>query len=436
MIKIKGFFYLRPMNLEKLHQLFLAHPNVSTDTRKIEKDCIFFALKGPNFNGNTFAKEALSKGAAYVVIDEEDFFIGEQTLLVNNVLETLQQLGTYHRNYCDAKVISLTGSNGKTTTKELIHTVLSKKYNTIATQGNLNNHIGVPLTLLSITKETEIAIIEMGANHQKEIAFLSQLSQPDYGYITNFGKAHLEGFGGVEGVIKGKSELYEYLLANDKHVFLNADDPIQKEKLGSYIKKIGFSKEDKTYYTISFLKAQPYVEIEFEGIPVKTQLTGAYNFPNCAAAILMGKYFNVEINAIKEAIASYIPDNNRSQIVKHKGYHIILDAYNANPTSMQAALESFANIEQGSKSVFLGDMFELGPEADIEHQTIADLALSLGFDTVYLVGEHFSKTETKFSKFNSFESLKNSFDFTSLQKGNLLIKGSRGMAMERILDLL
>ena len=237
------------MNLEKLHQLFLAHPNVSTDTRKIEKDCIFFALKGPNFNGNTFAKEALSKGAAYVVIDEEDFFIGEQTLLVNNVLETLQQLGTYHRNYCDAKVISLTGSNGKTTTKELILTVLSKKYNTIATQGNLNNHIGVPLTLLSITKETEIAIIEMGANHQKEIAFLSQLSQPDYGYITNFGKAHLEGFGGVEGVIKGKSELYEYLLANDKHVFLNADDPIQKEKLGSYIKKIGFSKEDKTYYT-------------------------------------------------------------------------------------------------------------------------------------------------------------------------------------------
>ena len=424
------------MELEQLHQLFLKHPNVSTDTRKIEKDCIFFALKGPNFNGNAFAKEALDKGAAYVVIDEEEFQSGDTTILVDNVLEALQKLGTDHRNHCKAKVISLTGSNGKTTTKELINAVLSKKYKTIATEGNLNNHIGVPLTLLTITKATEIAIVEMGANHQKEIELLSNISQPDFGYITNFGKAHLEGFGGVEGVIKGKSELYDYLIANDGHIFMNADDPIQKEKLSPYVRKFGFSTKDHQFYTITFMGANPFVEIQFEGTTVKTQLTGAYNFPNCAIAILIGKYFNIAPKAIKEALESYLPENNRSQNLEKKGHKIVLDAYNANPTSMQASLESFSKVDGNLKFVFLGDMFELGEEAEMEHQNIANLALDLGFDQVCLVGENFAKTKTEAQQFSSFQELKEQFDFTSLPKGNILIKGSRGMAMERILDLL
>jgi UDP-N-acetylmuramoyl-tripeptide--D-alanyl-D-alanine ligase len=424
------------MDLEELHSLFLKHPKVSIDTRKIEKDSIFFALKGPNFNGNAFANEALEKGAKYVVIDESEFQIGENTILVDDVLKTLQQLGTYHRHYSKAKVISLTGSNGKTTTKELIYTVLSKKYNTIATKGNLNNHIGVPLTLLTIEENTEMAIIEMGANHQKEIEQLSNLSQPDFGYITNFGKAHLEGFGGVQGVIKGKSELYDFLLANDRYVFLNADDPIQKDKLSTYIKKFGFSQNDPQYYNIKFLGADPFVEIQFEETIVQTQLTGAYNFSNCAVAILMGKYFNIDNDLIKEALEAYVPENNRSQILKKEGHQIILDAYNANPTSMQVALESFAKIRGNEKLVFLGDMFELGKDAAQEHQNITDLAANLGFKNVYLVGENFAKVDTAFQQFHSFETLKNTIKFKSLPKSHMLIKGSRGMAMERILDLL
>lgn len=424
------------MTLEQLHTLFLKHPTVCTDTRKITEGCIFFALKGPNFNGNTFAGEAIENGAAYVVIDEEQYKRSGKHLLFGDVLETLQKLSTFHRNYSSAKVISLTGSNGKTTTKELINVVLSKKYRTIATQGNLNNHIGVPLTLLSIKPDTEIAIVEMGANHQREIAFLSSIAQPDFGYITNFGKAHLEGFGGVEGVIKGKSELYDYLILNNKYVFLNADDSIQKRKLEFYTKKIGFSIEDHQYYIIKFLGANPFVIIEFENEKVETQLIGKYNFSNCCAAILMGKYFNVPIEDIKNAIESYRPQNNRSQIIDKKDFRIILDAYNANPSSMKVALENFEIVDAPKKYLFLGDMFELGKDAEKEHQTIVDYTKELGFTDVYLIGENFSKTQTLFKKFNSFEDLKKNINTTSLDRGNVLIKGSRGMALERILEFL
>ncbi len=424
------------MTLEQLHALFLAHPTICTDTRKITDNCLFFALKGPNFNGNKFAKEALTKGAAYVIIDEEDHRISEQCILVDDVLQTLQKLSTFHRNYGNAKVISITGSNGKTTTKELINMVLSKKYRTIATKGNLNNHIGVPLTLLSITNTTEIAIVEMGANHQKEIAFLSSIAQPDFGYITNFGKAHLEGFGGVEGVIKGKSELYDYLIANKKHVFLNADDPIQFQKLGSYTKKIGFSQSDHKFYNIQFIDANPFVALEVESIPIETQLIGKYNFTNCSAAILMGKYFNVPMEAIKVAIESYQPKNNRSQIINKKGFEIILDAYNANPTSMKAALENFAIMEAKNKTLILGDMFELGRDALKEHQSIADMIKNLSFNDVFFVGENFFATKTSYEKFKSFHDLKEHLNQNRLKKGALLIKGSRGMALERVLDIL
>jgi len=424
------------MTIEALHELFLAHPKVSTDTRKIIKNCIFFALKGDNFDGNKFAEDALDKGAAYAVIDDKEYKTSKNCIIVDNVLATLQKLATFHRNYCNAKIIGLTGSNGKTTTKELIYATLKKKYKTVATQGNLNNHIGVPLTLLSIKEDTEIAIIEMGANHQKEIEFLCGIAQPDFGYITNFGKAHLEGFGGVEGVIKGKSELYDYLISNGKSIFLNADDPIQLEKLRAYIKKIGFSTDKTEYYKIEFLGANPFVTLRVEGTTIQSQLLGGYNFTNCAVAVLMGKYFNVHIETIKEGIENYAPQNNRSQILKQNGNQIILDAYNANPTSMQAALENFAAMDGEKKIVFLGDMFELGETAAIEHQIIADLTLNMKFDDAFLVGRNFHETRTDLKKFDTFESLLEYVKKAKLPKGKVLIKGSRGMALERLLDIL
>lgn len=430
------FLYLSFMKLEKLYELFLQFPVVCTDTRKITTNCIFFALKGDNFNGNTFAIKALENGAAYAIIDEKEYQTNDKTILVNDVLETLQKLANHHRKQSSAKIISLTGSNGKTTTKELINSVLSTSYKTIATVGNLNNHIGVPLTLLSIKKDTEIAIVEMGANHQKEIEFLSKIAEPDYGYITNFGKAHLEGFGSVEGVIKGKSELYDFLIGHNKHIFFNADDAIQLSKLNSYINKYGFSQTNEKYYKIKLLSANPFVTIQVEDIEITSKLVGAYNFINCCAAIIMGKYFNVTLANVKKGIESYIPSNNRSQIIEKNGHRIILDAYNANPSSMKVALENFANLDTEQKIVFLGDMFELGSSAKKEHQEIADLASSMKFNYTILVGKNFSATNTKEKTFETFDDLSSYLKNTSLSKSAILIKGSRGMALERILDLL
>lgn len=425
------------MNIEKLHQIFLHFPIVCTDTRKIVDNCLFFALKGENFNGNAYAAEALKKGAAYAIVDEKKYATSDRTILVDDVLQTLQKLASFHRNQCKAKVIGLTGSNGKTTTKELINSVLSKKYKTIATIGNLNNHIGVPLTLLSINKDTEIAIVEMGANHLNEIEFLCSIAQPDFGYITNFGKAHLEGFGSVEGVIKGKSELYDYLISHKKSIFLNADDPIQLEKLGHYIKKYGFTKNKNDHYKIDFLKADPYVFIKVGEIQINSNLIGSYNFTNCCAAILMGKYFNVDIKEIKSAIEAYIPQNNRSQIIEKNGKRIILDAYNANPTSMKLALDNFNELSGNHKIAFLGDMFELGKTASSEHQYIADLANELDLEEVFLIGENFYNTKTSFKKFKDYDAIAT---YLSKKKpainSNILIKGSRGMALERLLELL
>lgn len=413
------------------------HPNACTDTRKIIENCIYFALKGENFNGNDYAEEALEKGARYAVIDDNEYTGLENTIYVDSVLETLQELAAFHRNHCNAKVIGLTGSNGKTTTKELINSVLSKKYKTIATKGNLNNHIGVPLTLLSIKVETEVAVIEMGANHPKEIDFLCTLAQPDFGYITNFGKAHLEGFGSIKGVIEAKSELYEYLINNDKSVFLNADDPNQLKKLGHYIKKYGYSKDKKEFFKIGLTSADPFVTINVEDININTNLIGSYNFTNCCAAIVIGKYFNIGLKDIKDALENYVPENNRSQIIDKNGNQIILDAYNANPSSMEVALENFSKLSKEPKFAFLGDMFELGKTAEIEHQNIADLANEIRLKNVFLIGENFNKTKTDYKKFNEFKDIE---AFLSKEKlpanASILIKGSRGMALERLLELL
>lgn len=427
------------MRIKELHQLFLNSSGVSTDTRKITENTLFFALKGENFNGNEYAEEALKNGAAFAIVDEKDHARSNKLLLVEDVLASLQELSTFHRNYLKIPIISLTGSNGKTTTKELINTVLAKKYSTVATKGNFNNHIGVPLTLLSMSRDTEIGIIEMGANHQKEIMSLCQIAQPDFGYITNFGKAHLEGFGGIEGVIKGKSELYDYLMNDNKNIFLNADDSIQKEKLSGYIKKFGFSQSDADYFNIRLLEANPFVKLTFEGLTVNSNLIGTYNFSNIAAAVLIGKYFNIEIHDIKEAIEKYVPSNNRSQIIEKDNYRIILDAYNANPSSMKVAVENLNNLSSTNKIAVLGDMFELGDESAQEHQYIVTFLEGLQLDKIFLVGENFfgTKTDTRnIKRFKTFEEFKENFDTAGIKDSSILIKGSRGMALERTLELL
>ena len=428
----------KQMKTEQLHKLFLDCNAISTDTRKVSQNNMFFALKGDNFNGNTFAEKAIGLGAKYVIIDEADYKTSDKTILVSNVLKTLQALASFHRTYLSIPIIALTGSNGKTTTKELINTVLSKKYKTTATIGNLNNHIGVPLTLLSMTDETEIGIVEMGANHTREIEFLCNIAKPDYGYITNFGKAHLEGFGSIQGVIDGKSELYNYLIKNNRHIFLNADDTIQTEKLSKYIRKYGFSETDTNYLKIEFIEANPFVTFKIDDAIINSQLIGQYNFTNLCAASLIGKHFNVELNVIKKALEDYTPTNNRSQIIEKATNRIILDAYNANPTSMKAALDNFSKLKDETKIVFLGDMFELGNEAKQEHQAITDLACNLDIDSVYLIGENFFQSKNnsaKATQFNSFEALKDKLNSINITNTTILIKGSRGMALERILEL-
>ncbi len=424
------------MKIAELHHHFLASAGVVTDTRQPVDKKLFFALKGANFDGNVFAEKAIQEGALWAVVDDAKLPTNNRFIQVRSVLETLQQLATFHRKYLGLPILAITGSNGKTTTKELVSAVLAQRYNVVYTQGNLNNHIGVPLTLLRMQKDTEFGVVEMGANHQREIAGLCEIAQPDYGYITNFGKAHLEGFGGFEGIIKGKSELYDYLRAHHKTAFVNIEDAIaMKQSKG--VERITFGMLSTAAYTIHFKPATPFVAIEFKNITAHSQLLGSYNAKNMAAAACIGMYFKVEGEAVKKAIEAYKPDNNRSQIIEKKNHKILLDAYNANPTSMQLAIENFALYKADKKVVILGDMFEVGKTALAEHQHIVDLLEKESFDAVFVCGKMFAQTQTtKVKKYTTFEALKEAVSKTHIPQAMLLIKGSRGMAMERVLEVL
>ena len=423
------------MNITELHKLFLNASGVSTDSRKITHNSIFFALKGEQFNGNLYALEALKKGASYAVVDENVDHSNVRLIQVDDVLRTLQELASFHRRYLNLPVIALTGSNGKTTTKELIREVLNKKYQTKATVGNLNNHIGVPLTLLSFDTSTEIGIVEMGANHQKEIEALCNIAYPDYGLITNFGKAHLEGFGGVEGVIKGKSEMYEHLISHHKTIFYNSCDPVQREKLKAYPHKFSFGDCDAPDYPTRMTGTEPFVKFIAGNTEIHSALTGSYNYNNLALAAAIGHYFKIGAEDIKSALEAYSPGNNRSQIIEKNKTRILLDAYNANPSSMEAALRHFASANPGkTKTAILGDMFELGEASRDEHQRIASLCKELELQDTILVGEHFYSSNTDFPQLRNFEDLKSYLADHPIRSEHLLIKGSRGMALERILE--
>ena len=419
-----------------IYSKYIEHFKISTDTRNITPNSIFFALKGANFNANQFAIQALEKGAAYAIVDEKKYKINDKIILVDNTLTTLQELAKFHRKKLDIKIIALTGSNGKTTTKELINAVLSKKYNTTATLGNLNNHIGVPLTLLSMTNKTEIGIVEMGANHPKEIEFLCNIIKPNYGYITNFGKAHLEGFGSIDGVIKAKTELYQYLKTNKQAAFINLNDPIQINK-SKDIKTISFGTK-QSEIPIEYVSADPNVNLIFDDTKIKSNLIGDYNYNNIAAAIAIGKYFKINNELIKNAIEAYNPTNNRSQIINIDNKKIILDAYNANPSSMISALNNMIQLKAKNKIIILGDMFELGNYAKAEHQKITDFVSKQQFSKIYLIGNNFSQTkssQTNMVFFNDYSNFKIKFKTTDFNNSTILIKGSRGMALERIVNL-
>ena len=430
------------MEAKTLYSYFLKSSSVITDTRKIEKNALFFCLRGENFNGNKFAKEALQKGAAFVVIDDSEYFKeNSQYILVEDSLKSLQELAKYHRLQFDIPVIGLTGSNGKTTTKELIYSVLSEQFNTTATFGNLNNHIGVPLTLLRINKNTEIALIEMGANHLKEIEFLCNITKPTHGYITNFGKAHLEGFGSIEGVIQGKSELYKSLENTKGTALINSEDKLQVRLTKNQAKQQFGNKEADIVITSNnyTTKDNNHLSVSFQSTIINSKLKGTYNYSNIKAAIAFGFIFDISLEKIKKGIEGYIPKNNRSQWLKTERNTVILDAYNANPSSMTVALESLLNSDTKNKILILGDMLELGDYTADEHQTIIEIFNKKTPETVILVGKECKKTKTSNSNFHKFEETKDVIPF--LQKKNfqnktILIKGSRGIALEVLQEYL
>lgn len=424
------------MNIDALYDIFLQYPSVETDTRKLKKGDIFFALKGPNFNGNQYLEQALSLGASYCVADEVTGFTHDHIILVKDSLDTLQQLAKKHRSTFSIPFIAITGSNGKTTTKELVSEVLSTTYKTYTTFGNLNNHIGVPLTLLRIKKDAEMAVIEMGANHQKEIASYCEYAMPTHGIITNCGKAHLEGFGGVEGIRKGKGELFDYLRAHRGLAFIFSDYDYLHE-MSEGIQQVIRYGEHSGDIQGSVVKGSDLLEVTVTrgaSLPsIKTQLVGDYNLPNVLAAVCIGKTFGVSDADIKKALEEYTPSNSRSQLIKQGSNHIILDAYNANPTSMKAAISNFANMEGDKKILVLGGMMELGEDSIKEHADIVQIIASRPWYKVVLVGKDYINLPPSFIHFNTTEEAKNWYAGEQPENAQVLIKGSRSMQMEKVL---
>jgi len=429
-------------SITTLYSLFVKHPFVSTDTRKLINDSIFFALSGPNFNGNQFAKTAIENGCAYAVIDQAEYKLNDRYILVDDVLKSLQHLALHHRKQLNAKIIGVTGSNGKTTTKELLYQVLSKKYKTLATAGNLNNHIGVPLTLLQLTKSHEIAIIEMGASKQGDIKELVEIAEPDFGLITNIGKAHLEGMGGYEGVIKTKTELYDFIRNTKRSLFVNTNHIVFEEK-SKGIKQITFGNSSNNDVIGTYLGSSPFVQMKWKTKidsvehEVNTQLMGAYNYENILAAIAVGVFFEVPATLISEAVSSYSPTNNRSQLLKTTNNSLILDAYNANPTSMEAAILNFKSLRAENKVVIIGKMMELGETSTLEHQKLVQLIKESSFNKVFLVGEPYKEivSDNTITVFDNVQAAISHFENAPLKNCTILIKGSRANQLELLQPL-
>lgn len=423
--------------IHQLYSVYLKNTGISIDTRSIKQGDLFFALKGANFDGNVYAELALQRGASYAVIDDPTYSTLPNTLLVDDVLQTLQELAAYHRTQLTIPVVAIAGSNGKTTTKELAHAVLSKQYNCLATKGNLNNHIGVPLTVLSITQYTEIALIEMGANAAKEHELLCAIAGPNFGLITNNGKDHLEGFGSEQGVIEANKEVYDYLKQQQGCVFFNALDAVLVEgSKGMHSIPYGGIASGIHAEQVS---SNPFVKFQWNGYTIQTKLTGTYNIPNFLCAIAIGVYFKVPNQLIIEALEEYEPTNNRSQFTERKGYRFILDAYNANPSSMGLSIESLLQTNAPKKGLILGDMFELGAHAALEHQHILDLIANHSFAQVHLVGKEFYAHRNQYS-FDFFESTEKYLAYLKthplLKEPLYLLKGSRGMRLERVLEVI
>ena len=424
------------MNIQKIHQLFAKSNSVSIDTRNIKENDIFFAIKGPNFDGNKFAEEAIEKGCSYVISDNLHLRkLSDKIIYVKNSIETLQKLGNYHRRTLKAKIIAITGSNGKTTSKEILLNVLKYRYNTIATKGNLNNHLGVPLTLLSMDIDTEIGIIEMGANHLKEIETLCKIAEPDYGYITNFGNAHLEGFKTIEGVIKGKSELYEYLKSNSKLIFYNSQNNTQSNIIGEYTNSFSYGINANDDCQLTKVKSSDNIQVRYKNKTISSKIYGDYNFDNICIAIAIGDFYNIDFEDIKKGVENYLPDNNRSQITTKESNTIILDAYNANPTSMNLAIKSFEKLKYTNKIIIAGDMFELGEESNKYHQQIVNYLETTSNIEIFIVGVNFSKTNhtNKIKSFLTTEELITNLMKLKIKNSSILIKGSRGMELEKVI---
>jgi UDP-N-acetylmuramoyl-tripeptide--D-alanyl-D-alanine ligase len=417
------------MKIDHIYQLFQQSSGVCTDTRSLVKNQLFFALKGPSFNGDDFALEAIKSGASYAIVSERYKDKNDKIIPVSDPLKTLQDLARFHRDQFEIPVIGLTGSNGKTTTKELINAVLSSEYETLYTQGNLNNHIGVPLTLLRLQPSHEIAIIEMGANHQGEIAELCRIANP------NLGKAHLEGFGGIGGVIKGKSELYQHLIHAGGVIFFNEEDSIQKEKLTTYDNRSSYGLVEEADTYLELLQTAPTLTLKWENLELSSSLFGKYNALNIAAAVAIASFFEVDPTSAQKSINNYEAKQMRSEIRTINGKQVFVDAYNANPSSLKVSLETFKSLNWENTALVIGDMFELGEEADKEHRAIVDLIIALGFDEVYLVGKHFEQTNHPFKGFKSTTDLLNHFP-ESLRNKNIYLKASRSMTLEKLLDQL